>query len=120
MKIKRIYLLIGIVGVCIASSFINQVTIVDAESTLSTKTEGTVGFYGTYQSEIEPQPGPPNGLNPISPSEGSPKPITNKGKLPQMGQLFSDYGVWFGIISLLLALMIWEKSRKEKITEVNY
>lgn len=120
MEIKRIYLLVRILGVFIVSSFITRANTVDAEATFSTKTEGTVGFYGTYQSEIEPQPDPPNGLNPIHPIEGSPKPITDKGKLPQMGQLFSSYEVWFGIVCLLLALMSLEKRQKEKSKEVSY
>ncbi|AOA02972.1 MULTISPECIES: hypothetical protein [Lactobacillales] len=107
MKMKKVFFLIRSIGIFMIIFLMNQTFVVEAESVQSVETGGSLSFYGTYESEIEPQPGPPNGSKPVVPNEVNKKPI--QGKLPKMGELITQNWIW--LIIVLLVIVLFERHR---------
>lgn len=107
MQVKWFFFLIQVTGIVMLFLWLDSSFVVKAESVSSIKTEGSVGFYGTYESESKPQPGPPDGEKPIPPSEGISQP--GSGKLPQLGSILSNY--WFRIGLLLLSILLLKRKQ---------
>lgn len=121
MKMKKVFFLVKFLGTLVLILSLNSVVEVQAESVRSVETGGSIGFSGTYIPEIEPQPEPPNGLEPVNPGGVSPKP--NEGKLPQMGQILVQQWFWIGILLLLLLFVFIERKRnhrKQRVQTINY
>lgn len=114
-----VFFLIRFIGIFMIILLMNQIVIAKAESVHSVETGGSLGFYGTYESEIEPHPGPPNGSNPAVSNEVRPNPI--KGNLPKMGELITRNWIWF--ILTLLGIVLLERyrtHRKHVRAEINH
>lgn len=107
MKMKKVFFLIRSIGIFMIILLMNQTFVAQAESAQSVETGGSLSFYGTYESEIEPQPGPPNGSKPVVPNEVNKKPI--QGKLPKMGELITQNWIW--LIIALLVIVLFERHR---------
>ena len=103
MKMKRVLFLVKFIGTLALILLLNSAVVVQAESARSVETGGSIGFSGTYIPEIEPQPEPPSGLEPVNPGKVNPKP--ERGRLPQMGQLLKQRWFWIGVLLVLLILI---------------
>lgn len=111
MKMRWSFFLIHFIGISLIMLWATKPFVADAESVRSIETEGSIGFYGTYESEIEPKPEPPSGVSkPEIPTEMG-QGLAN-GRLPQTGQLIALKWVWIGISLILLALISWEKKQE--------
>lgn len=103
MQLKWFFFLIQVTGLFILFSWLDFSFVAKAESVSSVGTEGSIGFYGTYESESEPQPGPPDGIDSTLPNESTNKP--GSGKLPQLGSIFANYWIWIGFIMMGVFLL---------------
>lgn len=117
MQLKKVYFLIGLIGVGILFLLCNEV---QAEPVSRVETDGTIQFYGTYESELEPNPHPPGGSETIPPEEGTQKPGKPGGELPQAGQLLTQHWFWLGMSLLLLAVIIWKKKKESDSFKTSY
>lgn len=100
---KWIFFLIQFIGIFMIILLMDKSS-VQAEMNSSYETKGSIGFYGIYESEMEPKPVPPSGQNPIYPSEVNDTP--SDSKFPKTGQLLNRQWFWLGIIVLLVALYL--------------
>lgn len=117
MRVKKAYFLIGLTGLSLIFLLGNDV---QAESVRKVETDGTVQFYGKYDSELEPEPHPPGGSEPIPPTEGIQKPRKPGGLFPQTGHFLVQYWFWLGTSILLLAVIIWRKKKESDYFEISY
>lgn len=116
---KWVFFLIRFIGIFMVILLMKQTFIAKAESGRSFETDGSLGFYGTYESEIEPQPGPPNGGKQVASDEVSQK--IAKGKLPKMGELVIRNWSW--LVITLLGIVLFERQRtyRQKLkSEINH
>lgn len=116
---KVFFFLVRSVGIVSVLFFINLTFIAEAESVQSIETESSLSFYGIYESEIEPKPGPPDGSKPVELDEAKKKTI--QGKLPQMGELVTQNLIW--LIIALLGIILFERHRiyrKQLRAEINH
>lgn len=107
MQVKWLFFLIQVTGIIVLFLWLDSSFVAKAESVSPIGTEGSIGFYGTYESESEPQPGLPDGVESIPPNEGISQP--GSGKLPQLGSILSNY--WFRIGLLLLAILLLKRKQ---------
>ena len=112
MKMKRVFFLVKFLGTLVLILSLNNVVTVQAKSARSVETGGSIGFSGTYIPEIEPQPEPPSGLEPVSPGEVNPK--QGKGRLPQLGQFLRQQWFWIGMLLLLLLFVLVERKMNHR------
>lgn len=103
MQVKWFFFLIQVTGIIMLFLWLDSSFVVKAESVSSISTEGSIGFYGTYESESEPQPGLPDGVESTPPNEGINKP--DSGKLPQLGSILSSYWLRIGLLLLVILLL---------------
>lgn len=85
-----------------------------AESVTSYDTDTSIGFWGRYVSENEPNPTPPTVVKPDN-QGGESKSPTMAGSLPSLNQLTSFYGVFIGGGLLLIVFFSWKKMKNQKI-----
>lgn len=103
MEIKWGHFLMRFIGIMIVGTQLSSSLVAQAESNQS---EGILGFYGIYESESEPLPDPPNGVeNSISSSIKE----NNTKKLPQTGARYTQKWTLVGIILISLCLLYWRK-----------
>lgn len=107
MQVKWFFFLIQVTGVIVLLLWFDSSFVAKAESVSSIRTEGSIGFYGTYEAESKPQPSPPDGVESIPSNEGINKP--DIGKLPQLGSILSNY--WLRIGLLLLAIYLLKRKQ---------
>lgn len=109
MQIKWLFFLISIAGISI-SSWLGSSAVVRAESIPSLETKGSIGFYGTYESENKPQPVPPDGVSPTPPNLPSCGNIPQEGSIfPQLGQLMTYNWIWISF--LLLGVFLFRRKQ---------
>ena len=120
MQVKWFFFLIQVTGIILLFLWLDSSFVAKAESVSSIKTEGSIGFYGSYESESEPKPEPPNGE---TPKPTIPKEIDqghNKGLLPEMGQIFSLKWIWLGISLIALILIRWKKKQRNTTNRIGF
>lgn len=111
---KNFYLVL-FVGIVIFSLVKTNSSIIHAQSSSLVKTEGTVGFYGKYESETEPNPNPPNGVDVTTPEKISVE--SNLKTFPKLNQILQKK--WLGGIVLILFIIIIKIKTKEKFIKKN-
>lgn len=103
------FYLVSYIGMIIFSLTITNSSIINAQSNNLVKTEGTVGFYGKYESEIEPNPNPPNGVDITTPENLSVE--SNLKTFPKLNQILQKK--WLARIVLILFIIIIKIKTKE-------
>lgn len=92
--------LAGLIVLILAQSPVS----VSSAHELSSTTEGTISFTGSFEAIGEPSPPPVSGAQP-----SRPQPV---GSLPQTNSLIFHTGYWLG--SLLIVLASWIFFQKNK------